>query len=201
MSGSSWNFQPDKSPSKRIVRFKTGHLATPRGHHYCRMHSQCNARPMVTVPTAEYHPQMAGTKKRYHGYCVSDLPWVAASKHSGRESNTWPASTITATGPSHCWLWSGFMCANQINSHRHRHREPTWTKSITSFLSWNTSTQSQHFYFQILFTQPVFPEITRGQYGLLQWTPKENFWRLLKKYFYRLYDLPVTQPTATKHKI
>ena len=28
VSGSSWNFQPDKSPQNRTVRFKTGHLAT-----------------------------------------------------------------------------------------------------------------------------------------------------------------------------
>jgi len=81
-------FSTGQVAPKWTVWFKTGHLATPRGHHYCRMHSKCNARPMVTFPTAQYHPQLAGTKKRYHGYCVSDLPWVAASKHSGRESNT-----------------------------------------------------------------------------------------------------------------
>jgi len=28
VSGSSWNFQPDKSPQNWTVRFKTGHLAT-----------------------------------------------------------------------------------------------------------------------------------------------------------------------------
>jgi len=28
VSGSSWNFQSDKSPQNRTVRFKTGHLAT-----------------------------------------------------------------------------------------------------------------------------------------------------------------------------
>jgi len=28
VSGFSWNFQPDKSPQNRTVRFRTGHLAT-----------------------------------------------------------------------------------------------------------------------------------------------------------------------------
>ena len=36
VSGSSWNFQPDKSPQNRTVRFKTGHLATLKVAHLPR---------------------------------------------------------------------------------------------------------------------------------------------------------------------
>jgi len=37
LSGSSWNFQPDKSPQNWTVRFKTGHLATLDVHEWLLM--------------------------------------------------------------------------------------------------------------------------------------------------------------------